>query len=145
MSAKVIYVDAGCRHNGMDDATGIIAIKSDDLLLGVKEYQVLPNIKIMRMKFSVVTNNICEVMAVRCALDLITSKDDDVTIVTDSELAHQLVNLQWQCKTPNLAMAVLETVRQMRKKTDDGFHVFLMWRPRQENLAGVYIEDKYGL
>jgi len=118
-----IYVDAETYKNGQEGQdTFIVVLKGN---------------KIYKEHLGDKTCNEGELMAIYIALDF--AKDSDV-IYSDSQLAVNLVNGIWKAHKKHL----IPYVRQVRRKLMEKI-VGVKWIPREENKAGIYIEDlQYG-
>jgi len=138
----VLYVDGGCSENGQLDQTKrrMVAVVTDDQGTVLHEYQQAGG-----------SNNIAEFMALRDALvwaRLHCADAQPVEIRTDSRN-----NLAWVAsrklgKKLNDRATVETLQREIRESVrwlEQFVTVALTWVPRDENLAGHVIEERYGL
>jgi ribonuclease HI len=139
----VLYVDGGCSGNEQHDLTKrrMVAVVTDDKGVVVHEREQAGG-----------SNNIAELIAVRDAL--MWARDhregpQPVEIRTDSKN-----NLSWVFN-PKLGKRLndrptVEALRQeiaalsLRRCAEQWVPFTLVWVPRAENLAGHYIERRYG-
>lgn len=134
-----IYTDGGCSRNGSLDATGVAVVYHDKVVseLPIKEWTEGE---------CKVTNNIAEYMGIALALKYINNENiKEVTISSDSKLVVNSLNYNWNVKSPNikkLYQSIRKTLRLMKAK---GFNIDLIWEGRDNNKAGIYIEEKYSL
>ena len=132
-----LYVDGGCSGNGQRDLNKrrMISVVTDEagVVLKCSDYDGG-------------SNNIAELQAVRdairwCGMMGITR----ATVMTDSKN-----NLAWTFgrsvgKTINDRETVLAIKEEINAAFDAGFDLTLTWIPRDENLAGHYIERVHTL
>lgn len=121
---KKYYADAGVSGNG----TGIL---QQSVIAGFSN----------KLMFEVFeggfTNNESEMMAIiytACC----TPKNS--VICSDSQLAVNLCNNKWKTKMPNLKL-----LKNIAKNIINLKKIKVIWEPREQNLAGIHIETKYGL
>lgn len=116
-----IYVDGGTRY------------------CGICLYDPQKDMYRTKKRNSVQTNNELEYLAVIYALEYIRKfyPDNDVTIVSDSQLIVNHINGSYKCKQDNL----LKLLSKVKEKMRDS--VTLVWVRREENLAGIYLEKFY--
>jgi ribonuclease HI len=80
------------------------------------------------------TNNECEYQAVIEALSKCKKR---VTILTDSRLAVEQVNGNWECKHPLLKSLHKQVIDLKLKKL-----AYIWWIPRKDNKAGKILDGK---
>ena len=114
-----IYVDAETYLNGQEGQDTFIVVLKGNVVF--KEH------------LGDKTCNEGELMAIYFGLDY--AKNNDV-IYSDSQLAVNLVNGIWHAKKKHL----IPYVRQIRKKLGKKI-IGIKWIPREQNKAGIYIED----
>jgi ribonuclease HI len=135
MIKTILYTDGGCSGNDQPDASKreMIAVVSDSNGNVLVEIQVHGG-----------SNNIAELLAVKEALAWATEHGyEAIEIRTDSRN-----NLAWVAgrigKRLNDRGTVLDlyaSINRLRERVQ----VDLVWIPRDVNLAGQYIEARYGL
>jgi ribonuclease HI len=135
MNKITLYVDGGCSHNNQHDASKreMIAVVSDSNGNVLSETQAHGG-----------SNNIAELLAVKEGLVWATEHGyEAIEIRTDSRN-----NLAWVAgrigNKLNDRAAVLDlynSINRLRGRVQ----VDLVWIPRDVNLAGQYIEARYGL
>lgn len=118
---KTLYVDAGVKHNGNYGG-------KQDAYLAVYSLEegVLRDERIGDR-----TSNEGEVMAVLAALDSLGGEPGH--IFSDSQLTVNWFNRRWQAKKPHIKKLLVPLPA----------NVTLEWIPREENLAGNYLEVTY--
>ena len=134
---KIVYVDAGCSNNGNENAELRIAITD-------KEGKVLLDKPITSgtIEDMPVTNNSGEFEAIIAAIKL-TSRNG--IIYSDSQLAVNMLTSWYGGKgmkkwKPHLREYVEIAREKLIKKK-----IKVYWIPREENLAGQFIEYMYDL
>lgn len=133
---KTIYIDGGCSNNGQRDISirEMISVVTDD------EGVVLADLEGFGG-----SNNIAELIALREAIIwAIKEKLDEVCIISDSKNTLAWYRNGVRNKKINdyeRTVAILEEIKTLRKLIS----IDLKWLPREENLAGHYIENKYHL
>lgn len=135
MNKTTLYVDGGCSRNNQLDASKreMIAVVSDSNGNVLSETHLHGG-----------SNNIAELLAVKEALVWATEQGyEAVEIRTDSRN-----NLAWvagrignKLNDRGAVLDLYESINRLREQVQ----VDLLWIPRDENLAGQYIEAKYGL
>lgn len=80
------------------------------------------------------TNNEMEYAAVLYALEFASSPGDE--ILTDSQLVVGQVTKDWKVKAQHLLPFVLKAKKLVAEKK-----IKLTWVPREENLAGIFLES----
>lgn len=135
MIKTILYTDGGCSGNDQPDASKreMIAVVSDSNGNVLMETQVHGG-----------SNNIAELLAVKEAL--VWAKEhgcDAIEIRTDSRN-----NLSWvagrignKLNDRGTVLDLCNSINRLRER----FQVDLIWIPRDANLAGQYIEARYGL
>ncbi len=129
-----LYTDGGCSENNQREASQreMIAIVSDingEILSYTRRQGG--------------SNNIAELLAVKEALVWATGHGyEQIDIRSDSRTA-----LAWVAgrignglNDRDAVLELYQTINTLREK----IHVDLVWVPRAENLAGQYIESRYG-
>jgi ribonuclease HI len=132
-----LYVDGGCSGNGQRDLNKrrMISVVTDEagVVLKCSDYDGG-------------SNNIAELIAVRDAIRWCGMMGiHQAQVMTDSKN-----NLAWTFntdvgKTINDRETVLAIKAEITAAFDAGFDLTLTWVPRDENLAGVYIEKVHTL
>ena len=96
------------------------------------------------------SSNIAEILAITSAVKYaLENNHEAICITTDSRVSMSWINSWLSGKTkvgkklndPERVMNLLKEIKKMSKE----IAVFIRWRPRGENLAGQYIENKYTL
>ena len=136
MTKTILYTDGGCSGNEQLDPSKrkMVAVVSDEHGTVLIDRHVRGG-----------SNNIAELLAVKEALLwCIANKIGDVEIRTDSRN-----NLSWVLgkkvgKKINDRNAVIE-LKTSIDACRSQLSLFLGWIPREQNLAGHYIEKKYQL
>ena len=130
-----IYIDGGCTKPNQKDYSKrlMIAVVTDEngtVLIEKTEQSG--------------SNNIAEIWA--CYEALLWCKEnkiDGVLLLTDSKNAKTWID-GGQCSKhvndPEKTQDLIDKICQLRSE----FHFGLAWIPREQNLAGQYIENKYG-
>jgi len=134
----VYFVDGGCSANGKQDATGMIVATDGDGNI-IIEKKLLPE-KMRGIVHKKITSNVAELEAVRFLLRKLKKIKQPVKIVTDSQLVEHWLNYKYGTKYGHLAVIILKCLVLMSK-----MDVEIEWQPREKNLAGVYIESRYGI
>lgn len=137
MSEKLIlYVDGGCSGNGQKDLTkrkmvSVVTRKNGKLL--------------SELNMTGGSNNIAELIAVQDALRWCVWRDvKEVEIRTDSRNNLAWVNGTKVGKKINDREHVLNLKEAINTLRED-VKLTLVWVPRDENRAGHYIENNYGV
>lgn len=135
MIKTILYTDGGCSGNDQLDASKreMIAVVSDSNGNVLVETQVHGG-----------SNNIAELLAVKGALVWATGHSyEAIEIRTDSRN-----NLAWvagrignKLNDRGVVMDLYNRINRLRERVQ----VDLVWIPRDVNLAGQYIEARYGL
>ena len=137
MDIRIYHTDGGCKSNGSEDAWGI-AVATD------LEGKIIIEQKIIKFgRLEKVTNNVAELEAVRLLLKKLSKNPFPIEIQTDSELTAHLLNREYSTKYGYLASIVLKFLKIIH--TDFKDQVTISWIPRDKNIAGIYIENKYSL
>ena len=85
-----------------------------------------------------VTVNVGEYKAVILALEEAKRlKLEHVLVLSDSQLVVYQVGDRWACRKPHL-LPLRDRVRELIQEVD----AFIAWIPREDNLAGYYLETK---
>jgi len=136
MTKTILYTDGGCSGNDQPDISKrqMIAVVSDSN----------GNILVETQVHNGGSNNIAELLAVKEALVWATERGyEAIEIRTDSRN-----NLAWvagrignKLNDRGAVLDLYETINRLRERVQ----VDLVWIPRDSNLAGQYIEAKYGL
>jgi ribonuclease HI len=145
---SVYYVDGGCSNNGKPNATGIV-VGMTEMGIKVFEEHLTPRYpasygKKRIIEYPTLTSNVCELEAIRLGLKYAVHTEGDVIIITDSVLAKNLVNAEWGTQFPHLAIIafnVHKELHRLRKKRK----IQIQQMPREKNLAGIYIEEKFNM
>lgn len=144
---KIYYIDGGCSRNGSPDARGI-AVATDSKGSPIFDVKLSTDVGFKKLKPSIITNNVAEFEAFRRLVYELPSMTfnlkagDKVTVFSDSEILVKCANAEWTCKQGHLAVILLDTIFQVLKID---LEIELKWLPREDNLAGIYIENKYKL
>ena len=136
MTKMILYTDGGCSGNEQLDPSKrkMVAVVSDEHGTVLIDKHVEGG-----------SNNIAELLAVKEALSwCIANKIGDVEIRTDSRN-----NLSWvlgkkvgkKINDRNAVIVLKTSIDACRSQLS----LFLRWIPREQNLAGHYIEKKYQL
>lgn len=129
------YIDGGCSGNGQRDiqARRMIAVVTDDAGVVLSEHEKAGG-----------SNNIAELIAVRDALALAHRLEiPSVELRTDSRN-----NFAWVFGKIGKDLNDRATVVVLRKEIQDlrqTVELQLVWVPREDNIAGHYIEKRYAL
>lgn len=121
----VIYVDAGVENNGGYGGRQRARICIHD---GKQTAALLDE------EIGDHTNNEAEILVILRALDVVVPPG---VILSDSQLAVNMVTGKWKGKAPNLR-AIVKNVKIPER-------VSIAWIPRDQNEAGFYLENLYGL
>jgi ribonuclease HI len=122
---KTFYTDGGSRNNGQRG--------NQVAVICVADARSQP---IIFEEIGDKTNNQAELTAILRCLQL--PHDGPIKIISDSQLAVNLVNRAWKTKLPHLAVILTGIWR-----TPTPYK--LVWQPRETNRAGHLIEEQYGL
>lgn len=126
---KIYYVDAGTRANGTEKQDSIAVVTDQGGLVLVEEH------------IGFMTNNEAEYTALNlCLLYLAQNRIKNVTILSDSRLIVEQVNMNWKVKSSHL-LQYRDAAINMNKQVV----AMLKWVPREYNMAGHYIEESYGI
>jgi ribonuclease HI len=82
------------------------------------------------------TNNEAELIAILRCLE---EWNLPCEIISDSQLAVNIINGKWKAKKPHLR-ALRDQILNLNRADYS-----LIWKPREENLAGFIIEERLGL
>lgn len=132
---KILYVDGGCSGNHLKDKkdTKMVSVVSDE-----------QNNILSEEKNDGGSNNIAELIAVRNALSYCFKEGFlDVEIRTDSRN-----NFAWIYGRVGKKLVDRDRVFEIKKEIAyliKRVKLKLVWIPREENIAGHYIEEKYSL
>lgn len=135
-AVQKLYVDGGCSNNGQTD----MALRRMVSVVTTEDGTVLAE-----EREAGGSNNIAELIAVHCALLWCAANDiSAVEVVTDSRN-----NLSWVNGTKvgkgindrGRVLALKAAIAALRRKVS----LRLTWVPREQNVAGHYIEAHYGL
>lgn len=117
-----IYVDGGTSNNGM---------------FGFQKSRsvVFSNKVLVDLEIGDKTNNEAELIAMILGIYFRPKK-----IFSDSQLVVNWANGRWKTKEPRLKpqVDILKHLVSISKPE-------IIWIPRDKNLAGIYIEEKYGI
>lgn len=86
------------------------------------------------------THNVNEHMAIRRALWRFPG--EDLNIFSDSQLAVRQINGIYQTRDETLRQEVLKTRLELMKRDAKGLHTNIEWIPREQNLAGIFLETR---
>lgn len=127
-----MHVDAGVKNNGKRGFQRAI-------LVGGTVYPKRE--KIFEIEAGDKTNNEAEILAILYGVIWYhkTKKDFVLNIYSDSQLAVNAVNSKWDISKKRLGKIATRVKNLM---TPD---IHVMWRRRDTNIAGQYIEKKYKL
>lgn len=117
---KIFYTDAGTQDNGGLGQSSRICVHDGNVVV-VDE--VIGNYTI----------NQAEMMAIEKAIKLIGLSR--ATIYSDSQLAVNMITHRWNGKQEHLI--------QLAKTIKLPSNISLVWIPREKNLSGQYLEEKY--
>lgn len=119
------FADAGVRNNGAGPLQSSVIVGADEDGALFERYA------------EGYTNNESELLAIIYTASAAPEKSQ---IFSDSQLAVNLVYGRWQTKYPRLRLLshVAKNIIEIKNQS-------LAWRPREANLAGVHIEERYGL
>ncbi len=118
------YTDGGTRNNGQFGSQESVVCGVDD------EGKIL-----FLEEIGDKTNNEAELQAI---LQLLQSTEGHITIHCDSQLAVRLVKHQWNTHILRLKL-ILNKIKGLNRQFE------IKWIPREDNLAGMVIEEKFGL
>ena len=133
---KKLYIDGGCSNNGQKDISirKMISVVTDDGGTVLTDIEGFGG-----------SNNIAELIALREAIIwAIKNKLDEVQIISDSKNTLAWYRNGVKNKKINdyqRTVAILEEIKTLRKL----IKIDLRWLPREDNLAGHYIENCYNL
>ena len=122
------YVDAGVSDNG--------GPKQNCRVVVVRDLEVIDDIEAGSM-----TNNEGEFYAILLAVSHIHGNGDKVEIFSDSQIAVNVSNRTWNANASNLAVYAEKVWKEIEKHP----FVIIKWVKRDDNLAGFYIAQHYGL
>ncbi len=142
MNILYTYTDGGCWGNNSPNYSErrmvwVVTDQHGDIL--VEEREELGG-----------SSNIAEILAIHSAVKYATENSyEAICITTDSRVSQAWVNGWLGGKTkvgkkindPERVISLLKSIRAMSEEVA----IFIRWRPRGENLAGQYIENKYTL
>lgn len=131
------YTDGGCKANGREWATGVIVACNS-------EGKILFDIPLKAGwgGYERITCNVAELEAVR-ALLVQVPEDKDILISTDSTIIKNWVKRGRVGKLAKHCARSLADVMKLIKDRSGKFGI--VWERRDKNLAGIYIEGRYGL
>ena len=132
----VLYVDGGCSGNGQRDMTRrrMVMVVTDEAGVVLSEQQDTGG-----------SNNIAELRAVRDALAWCRSHEVfEAEIRTDSRNNLAWVHGSKVGQLVNDREAVLDLKARIARLREP-MELRLTWVPREQNIAGHYIEAKYGV
>lgn len=135
MTQITLYADGGCSRNYQPNPSlrDMIAVVSDS------DGRV-----VVEKTHHGGSNNIAELLAVKEALAWAVEQGcEAVEIRTDSRnnFAWVAGRIGRKLNDRSAVLDLYETIRRLREKV----HMELVWVPREENLAGWYIEETVGL
>ena len=133
----VLYIDGGCSGNGQPDLSKrrMVSVVTDEAGVVLSESLAVGG-----------SNNIAELIAVRDAIRWCGMKGiHQAHVMTDSQN-----NLSWTFSTKvgkaiNDRQTVLAIKSEITAAFVAGFDLTLTWVPRENNLAGHYIERVHAL
>lgn len=133
----VLYIDGGCSGNGQPDLSKrrMVSVVTDEAGVVLSESFAVGG-----------SNNIAELIAVRDAIRWCGMKGiHEAHVMTDSQN-----NLSWTFGTKvgkdiNDRQTVLAIKSEITAAFVAGFDLVLTWVPRENNLAGHYIERVHAL
>ena len=133
----ILFTDGGCTNSNQKDQS----IRKLIMVVSDSESNILSE-----TYMDGGSNNIAELLAIESALQVIENRDDkqDYFIKTDSKVAMAWLKSPKVGKHLNnrtLVLEIKERIRLLRERMSVTFG----WIPREENLAGHYIENRYGL
>lgn len=123
--AVVLFTDGGTKNNGQVG-------KQESIICCVFQHRVL-----FLENIGDKTNNEAELTAILKALSL-TSPKKFATVFTDSQLAENLINKKWLTDKEHL-LVILRQIWLLERKYE------IRWIPREQNIAGHIIEERYGI
>jgi ribonuclease HI len=131
----ILYIDGGCSGNQFIDKNKVkmISVVSDEQGNVLSEENNIGG-----------SNNIAELIAVKNALSYCFKEGIlDVEIRTDSRnnIAWVYGNVGKKLVDKELVLKIKEHIIELLKS----IKLKLVWIPREENIAGHYIENKYSL
>ena len=133
---KILHTDGGCSFNGQKDISKrkMVSVVSDEQGKVLIDKHVEGG-----------SNNIAELLAVKEALLwCVVNGVDEVEIRTDSKNNLAWVNGKEVGKNINDRATVMYLKTAINAVRQD-VKLNLIWIPREKNLAGFYIEEKYKL
>lgn len=122
-----LYIDGGARgnHNSAIPNDAVICILSSNRNILIYEH------------IGDRTSNQAEYEALIKALDIIAQKSySDYIIYSDSQIVVNQFNKAWKCKNYRL-----QQLLNLAWKKSSNLNIKLKWIPRNENIAGQYIEN----
>jgi ribonuclease HI len=133
---RTIYIDGGCSGNSRKDYSKrkMISVVCDSSNIILSEEEVNNG----------GSNNIAEFLALKDALKwCIQNKIKEIRIITDSKNTTYWFKKLKKGKQNNykLVLQIRKEIMKLKKQVK----VNLEWQPRETNLAGIYIENKYKL
>ena len=131
-----LFIDGGCSGNGQRDLSKrkMVSVVSDHLGNVIIEEESVGG-----------SNNIAEFIALKRSLEhAVHSQLKEVEIITDSRN-----NIAWfKGKKIGKKVNDFERTNKIKSEIDilkQKLNVNIVWKPREENLAGHYIESRYSL
>ena len=131
-----LFIDGGCSGNDQKDMRkrrmiSVVADERNNILIEEKSRGG--------------SNNIAEFIALYEAIRYcVENKIENVEIITDSKNNLSWFNGQLKKRKQNNFEWIL-SIRNQIDRTRKQVNINLIWRPREENLAGRYIESKFKL
>ena len=124
-----IYTDGGTKDNGGENQESYVAVWAKNKIVVYK-------------KIGNKTSNQSEYIALIEGLKWLKNEKPRKrnVFITDSKLMKQQIAFDWQIKTQHLK-PLAKTARGLLHETNS----ILKWRPREENKAGIYLEDSLGI
>lgn len=123
---NVFHTDGYCSSNGSKTAIGGFTVFKNGSLLETRELQKRG-----------VTSNECELEALAFAIEKAETSDE---IVTDSNVV-----VYWTRSGKPKARMDLQPLALKCKKLIQDKKLDVYWAPREENQAGIYNEESFGL
>lgn len=135
VGVNVIYCDGGSYNNGSSNQNARMCI--------VRELESENEI-IFNDFIGNKTSNEAEFLAISKALDWIIENDGPYyegryVILSDSKIAVNMVNMDWNGKKPHL-IKLRDEIAQKRSDAGLGVRLTVEWIPRQKNIAGNVLE-----
>jgi len=131
-----LFIDGGCSGNDQKDMRkrrmiSVVADERNNILIEEKSRGG--------------SNNIAEFIALYEAIKYcVENKIENVEIITDSKNNLSWFNGQLKKRKQNNFKWIL-SIRNQIDRIRKQVNINLIWRPREENLAGQYIESKFKL